>query len=260
MSAIKSNVILLKNNSLSSAFIAFLCVISGISSGCLVFWLMASQKEVENALFVKQVSAYDAFSIGGIFITILAFAAAFFLLFMALDAFAIYKATQVNSSTIENNESRIAKQSERIDELSGISQRVDEKALLFEIIVMELNSFAQEEEHLSVIVDVIAQQTGVDKFLEPFRKHDTPNEHRMARLAGLMYLTTDHPSEDLKTRAISSGVTLLNTANTGNEVDRLLIVMLRRTIKELATDEIENNFRSTMREELLGRVQLEPTS
>ena len=186
--------------------------------------------EAENPI-----TLWELFSYAGILITILAFLAAFFILFMAFDAFAVSKAIDRNKETLEKNQNIISKQKKELNRLSlGLASLEAESfkqhrmVSLNGLFIRELSSFQKEFALLDTKVDVFASHVDFETKMNTLSTNIGFHETRQARLDALSYLANgfDMFSEHSEDALASSVMELINSVSGRQVVDDAMVLLL----------------------------------
>lgn len=181
------------------------------------------------------ITVWELFSYAGILITILAFLAAFFILFMAFDAFAVSKAIERNKESLQKNQAIIKNQKKNMKRLGEGFLILEEESKnqhrmvsLNGLFIRELAGFQKEFSLLETKFDVLASHMSASDELNKLSRGIDKQDTRQARLDALSYLAngfdmyTEHTEDALQ----SSAIELINSILERQVVDDATVLML----------------------------------
>ena len=142
------------------------------------------------------VTAWEMFSFAGILVTVIAFLSAFFILFMAIDAFAVSRAIDRNRKSVGQNSKMIRTHTDQITEIktkfAGLSNELEKSGLILTVnrmFVLEKAALYETIEDLKSRVNVVAREQGVlDEVKEISSSYVEDDGARMARMSVLTAL------------------------------------------------------------------------
>lgn len=221
-------------------FVAGLSMIGGVVVAVLLMTLIPGtrlQVVVDSA--TNPITLWDLFSYAGILITILAFIAAFFILFMAFDAFQVSKDIEKNKETLRENKRLISDHRDELGEISSNIVRLKDEGLrqqrlvsLNGLFIGELSGLEGELAVLKTKVNLLLSKAELADKASKLGSNLAEDGRRRARLGALSYLANgaglfaDHAEDSLQSSVLELTNSVLNAGDESTVVEDATILLL----------------------------------
>jgi len=204
----------------------------------------------------------EAFGFAGVIVTILAFVGAFFILFTALDAFAVSKETVKNRALVEENRHLVNTQAEtskrlrtQLDEFKQTTIDIHRQLLIFQSFVREFGAFNVDfTTNLNSQIDFLADRLEASAEIAAVRGSRQNQLRGMARLDALSFLASDEPESTENDRGGAAFVELLESARSGDRIDRSILLLMDHAAVSKLTTEDRSMFLETASEQTLVAI------
>lgn len=157
------------------------------------------------------VSGVEALSVAGLLVTVLAFVAAFAIVFMAIDAFAI-------SHAITKNSARLEADITRVDEMEARIARAHSFVEVLDLYASEIDEAAASAEHIVSVLEIVEDRLSLGP---PIKRSllDTRTSLRQgrARLDGVRAIAAKAYNSNGKNDVSSAIPELLSLAQKGDD-------------------------------------------
>ena len=213
---------------------------AGISFGVTTYCLIGKLCYIDPN--TPPVTATEALSFAGTIVTVLAFVAAFFILLMAIDAFAV-------SNTVAANASKVKDNTLKIEEIEGSAKNLfeltadieteirkhEEKSAQaskffesLELFVEEIDDAYSSEDQIHFVLEVMAKRFDLDEpLINILKRSRADSGNRRMRINAIASILALDLGKVVDFHSLSALPELRNAAESGDEKSKILLDALK---------------------------------